>query len=145
MTATTERTSPPGATAPARHLSNPAFQAYLLLRVGFVVAPILFGIDKFADFMVEWETYLAPWIEGIAPVDGAAFMTGVGVIEILAGVLVAVAPRIGAPVVAAWLLLIVVNLVTYDPPTYYDIALRDIGLMLGALTLTRLAFAFARR
>lgn len=121
-----------------------ATQAYLMLRTLFTVAPILFGVDKFFDFMVEWTTYLAPWIEGLAPVDAQTFMYGVGVVEIIGGLLVAIAPRIGAPVVALWLLLIVVNLVTYDPPQYYDIALRDLGLMLGALTLTRLAWGLAR-
>lgn len=127
-----------------RKARTAATQAYLLLRTTFTVAPILFGVDKFFDFMVEWTTYLAPWIESLAPVDAQTFMYGVGVVEILGGLLVAVAPRIGAPIVALWLLLIIGNLVTYDPPQYYDIALRDLGLMLGALTLTRLAWGLAR-
>jgi hypothetical protein len=122
-------------------LSNPVYQAFTLLRVGFTVAPILFGLDKFFNWMVDWPDYLAPWVNDIVPGSGQDFMYVVGVIEIAAGILVAVAPRIGAYVVAAWLAGIIVNLLTVDPPTYYDIALRDFGLMLGALTLARLASA----
>ena len=122
-------------------LGNPVFQAYMLLRVGFTVAPILFGLDKFFNWTVDWPDYLAPWVNDIVPGSGQDFMYVVGVIEIVAGILVAVAPRIGAYVVAAWLAGIILNLLTADPPTYYDIALRDFGLMLGALTLGRLAGA----
>ena len=123
-------------------LAEPAYQAYMLLRVGFTVAPILFGLDKFFNWMVDWPDYLAPWVNDIVPGSGQDFMYFVGVVEIAAGILVAVAPRIGAYVVAAWLAGIIVNLLTADPPTYYDIALRDFGLLLGALTLGRLAGAF---
>ena len=122
-----------------------AFQAYWLLRIGFTVAPILFGIDKFFNWTVHWPDYLAGWINNIAPGSAQDFMYFVGVVEIVAGLAVAVAPVIGAPLVAAWLAGIIVNLLTNNPPEYYDIALRDFGLMLGALTLTRLAWAFARR
>ena len=122
-------------------LSNPVYQAYMLLRVGFTVAPILFGLDKFFNWTVDWPDYLAPWVNDIVPGSGQDFMYAVGVIEIAAGILVAVAPRIGAYVVAAWLAGIILNLLTADPPTYYDIALRDFGLMLAALTLGRLAGA----
>ena len=122
-------------------LSEPAYQAYLLLRVGFTVAPILFGLDKFFNWTVHWPDYLAPWVNDIVPGSAQDFMYFVGVVEIAAGILVALAPRIGAYVVAAWLAGIVVNLLTADPPTYYDIALRDFGLLLGALTLGRLAAA----
>jgi uncharacterized membrane protein YphA (DoxX/SURF4 family) len=122
-------------------LGNPVYQAYLLLRAAFTAAPILFGLDKFFNWMVDWPDYLAPWVNDIVPGSGQDFMYFVGVVEIAAGVLVAVAPRIGAYVVAAWLAGIIVNLLTVDPPTYYDIALRDFGLMLGALTLGRLAGA----
>ena len=121
-----------------------AFQAYWLLRIGFTVAPILFGIDKFFNWTVHWPDYLAGWINNIAPGSGQDFMYFVGVVEIVAGLVVAVAPVIGAPLVAAWLAGIIINLLTNNPPEYYDIALRDFGLMLGALTLTRLAWAFAR-
>ena len=123
-------------------LGNPAYQAFMLLRVGFTVAPILFGLDKFFNWMVDWPDYLAPWVNDIVPGSGQDFMYFVGVVEIAAGILVAVAPRLGAYVVAAWLAGIIVNLLTADPPTYYDIALRDFGLFLGALTLGRLAGAF---
>ncbi|HEU4450627.1 MAG TPA: DoxX family membrane protein [Gaiellaceae bacterium] len=122
--------------------ANPAFQAYLLLRAAFTAAPILFGLDKFFNWTVEWPDYLAPWVNDIVPGSGQDFMYAVGVVEIAAGLLVALAPRLGAYVVAAWLAGIVVNLLTVDPPTYYDIALRDFGLLLGALTLGRLAQAF---
>jgi uncharacterized membrane protein YphA (DoxX/SURF4 family) len=132
MTTMTER---------GRH-RNPAYQAYLLLRVGFTVAPILFGLDKFFNWAVDWTNYLAPWVNDIVPGSGQDFMYFVGAVEIAAGILVAVAPRLGAYVVAAWLAGIVVNLLTVDPPTYYDIALRDFALLLAALTLGRLAQAF---
>lgn len=121
-----------------------ARQAFLLLRVGFTVAPILFGIDKFFNWTVHWPDYLAGWINNIAPGSGQDFMYFVGAVEIAAGLTVAAAPLIGAPLVAAWLAGIIVNLLTKNPPEYYDIALRDFGLMLGALTLARLAFAFRR-
>jgi uncharacterized membrane protein YphA (DoxX/SURF4 family) len=127
-----------------RRFGNPAFEAYLLLRAAFTVAPILFGLDKFFNWMVDWPDYLAPWVNDIVPGSGQDFMYFVGVVEIAAGILVAVAPRLGAYVVAAWLAGIIVNLLTVDPPTYYDIALRDFGLMLAALTLGRLAPAFEK-
>ena len=120
--------------------SDSAYQGYLILRVGFAVAPILFGLDKFANLLVDWEQYLAPWIIGLLPVDASDAMRVVGVVEILAGVAVAAKPRYGAYVVAAWLGGIIVNLLTY--PGFYDVALRDFGLMLGALALARLAAKF---
>jgi uncharacterized membrane protein YphA (DoxX/SURF4 family) len=119
---------------------DPACQAFWLLRIAFTVAPILFGIDKFANLMVNWEKYLAPWIRDLSPFTASGTMHVVGVIEIVAGLFVAVKPRYGAYVVAAWLAGIVVNLLTYSG--YYDIALRDFGLMLGALTLARLASVY---
>jgi hypothetical protein len=119
-----------------------AYQAFLLLRVGFTAAPILFGLDKFFNWTVHWPDYLAGWINNIAPGSAQDFMYFVGAVEIVAGLAVAVAPVIGGPLVAAWLGGIVINLLTKNPPEYYDIALRDFGLLLGALTLTRLAFAF---
>ena len=132
-------------TALLQRIGAPDRQAFLLLRTGFALAPILFGLDKFFDFMVEWPDYLAPWINDIVPGSGQELMYVVGVVEILAGLLVAVAPRLGAYVVAAWLAGIVINLLTVDPPTYYDIALRDFGLLLAALALGRLAASSARR
>jgi hypothetical protein len=122
-----------------------AFQAFWLLRVGFTVAPILFGVDKFFNWTVHWPDYLAGWVNTIMPGSAQDFMYFVGAVEITAGLIVAVAPIIGAPLVAAWLAGIITNLLTNNPPEYYDIALRDFGLMLAALTLTRLAWAFARR
>ena len=116
-------------------------QAFWLLRIGFTVAPILFGLDKFFNWSVQWPDYLATWINNIAPGSGQDFMYFVGGVEILAGILVLLAPRIGAFVVAAWLGGIIINLLTKNPPEYYDIALRDFGLMLAALTLGRLALA----
>ena len=120
--------------------TDPALQAFTLLRVGFTVAPILFGLDKFANVMVDWSQYLAPLINDIVPGSASDAMYVIGVIEIAAGLLVALRPRIGAYVVAAWLAGIIFNLLTYSG--YYDIALRDFGLLLGALTLGRLAERF---
>ena len=122
-------------------VGDAAHQAFWLLRIGFTVAPILFGVDKFFNWSVHWPDYLAGWINDIVPGSGQDFMYVVGAIEIVAGVLVAVAPRIGAFVVAGWLAGIVINLLTNDAPQYYDIALRDFGLMLAALTLGRLSLA----
>ena len=118
-------------------LRDPSYQAFLLLRTAFTVAPILFGLDKFTNLMTDWPMYLAPWIDGILPGDASTVMYIVGVIEIAAGILVAVAPRIGAYVVALWLAGIIVNLLTL--PGFYDVALRDFGLLVGALALGRLA------
>jgi uncharacterized membrane protein YphA (DoxX/SURF4 family) len=120
-----------------------AHQAFLLLRTIFTVAPILFGLDKFFNVLVDWEQYLAPWIDDIVPGDAGQAMLAVGVIEIVAGVLVALRPAIGGYVVAAWLLGIIVNLVTMGE--YYDIALRDFGLLVAALALARLASSAAGR
>jgi hypothetical protein len=128
------------AAAPSR-VETAAHQAFWLLRAGFTVAPILFGIDKFFNWTVQWPDYLAGWINDIVPGTGQQFMHVVGGVEIAAGLLVAFAPRIGAFVVAAWLGGIIINLLTKDAPEYYDIALRDFGLMLGALTLGRLSLA----
>jgi uncharacterized membrane protein YphA (DoxX/SURF4 family) len=116
---------------------DPAYQAFLLLRIAFTVAPIAFGIDKFFNVLVDWNVYLAPWIDDIVPGSASTAMHLVGVVEIIAGIVVALKPRYGAYLVAAWLGGIIVNLLTYSG--YYDIALRDFGLMLGALTLARLA------
>lgn len=119
---------------------DPRYQAFALLRLAFTVAPIAFGIDKFANVLVDWPVYLAPWINDIAPGTGQEFMYFVGVTEILAGLMVALKPRYGAYVVAAWLGGIILNLLTYSG--FYDIALRDFGLMLAALTLARLATVY---
>jgi uncharacterized membrane protein YphA (DoxX/SURF4 family) len=120
-----------------------AHQAFLLLRTIFTVAPILFGLDKFFNVLVDWEQYLAPWIDDIVPGDAGQAMLAVGVIEIVAGVLVALRPAIGGYVVAAWLLGIIINLVTMGE--YYDVALRDFGLLVAALALARLASSASGR
>ena len=122
--------------------AEPGYQAYTMLRVLFTVAPIAFGLDKFFNVMVDWTQYLAPWINDILPGSARDGMYIVGVIEIVAGLVVAVKPRFGGPLVAAWLFGIIISLLTYSG--YYDVALRDFGLMLGALTLTRLAWAYDR-
>jgi uncharacterized membrane protein YphA (DoxX/SURF4 family) len=119
---------------------DPRYQAFALMRLAFTVAPITFGLDKFFNLMVDWPTYLAPWINDIAPGTGQEFMYFVGVTEIIAGIAVALKPRYGAYVVAGWLAGIIINLLTYSG--FYDIALRDFGLMLAALTLARLATVY---
>ena len=122
-------------------IRNPAHQAFALLWVGFVLAPIMFGLDKFFDWSVNWDRYLAPWINNLVPGTAHQFMYVVGAIEIVAGLMVLLAPQIAGYVVAAWLGGIIVNLLTANVPQFYDIALRDLGLMLGALALARLATA----
>ncbi|GAY09849.1 DoxX family membrane protein [Pseudonocardia sp. N23] len=124
-------------------LADPTHLAFLLLRTVFAVAPVLFGLDKFTNLLTDWPHYLAPWIDGILPGDAQQAMYAVGVVEIVAGILVATAPRIGAWVVAAWLLGIIVNLLTL--PGYFDVALRDFGLLVGALALGLLARAEVAR
>jgi hypothetical protein len=119
---------------------EPGYQAYLMLRLAFTVAPIAFGLDKFFNVLTNWPHYLAPWINNIMPGSGQDFMYFVGAVEIIAGLVVLVRPKFGAPLVAAWLGGIVFNLLTYSG--FYDVALRDFGLMLGALTLARLAWHY---
>ena len=130
------------ASARDRMRTDPAYQGFLLLRLGFTVAPIVFGLDKFTNVLVDWTQYLAPWINDIIPGSASDAMYLVGVVEIVAGIAVGLRPRYGAYLVAAWLAGIIVNLLTYSG--YYDIALRDFGLMLGALTLARLASVYDR-
>jgi uncharacterized membrane protein YphA (DoxX/SURF4 family) len=117
-------------------------QAFLLLRTVFTVAPVLFGLDKFTNVLTDWTSYLAPVVPSVVPLPGQTIMYAVGVIEILAGLLVAFRPRIGSLVVAAWLLGIIVNLLILG--NFYDVALRDFGLLVGALALNRLATAAKR-
>jgi len=115
-----------------------AERAFLLLRTVFTVAPIAFGLDKFAEVLTDWEQYLAPWINDLVPGNAHQAMLAVGVIEVVAGIAVAVAPRYGALLVAAWLAGIIVNLLTLGQ--FYDVALRDFGLLVGALALASLAW-----
>jgi hypothetical protein len=127
-------TTPPR--AESRSLADPGYQAYAILRAAFTVAPILFGLDKFLDIMVTWDKYLAPWIVRIVG-NAHQFMYVIGAVEIVAGIIVAVKPRWGAYIVALWLLGIIFNLLTYSG--FYDVALRDFGLLLAALALGRLS------
>ena len=115
-----------------------ADRAFFLLRTVFIIAPIAFGLDKFVEVLTEWDGYLAPWINDIVPGDAHGAMLIVGVIEIVAGLVVAIAPRYGALLVAAWLAGIIINLVTMGE--FYDVALRDFGLLVGAVALAALAF-----
>jgi uncharacterized membrane protein HdeD (DUF308 family) len=120
--------------------TRPAYQSYLLLLTGFAALPIIAGVDKFFHLLVNWDQYLAPLATRILPVSGHTFMLAVGVIEIAAGLLVAFRPRIGAYVVALWLWGIIANLLLV--PGFYDIAVRDFGLSVGALALARLSREF---
>jgi hypothetical protein len=136
-------------TSPSRHVSlssDPAYQAYQILHAGFVVAPVIAGADKFFHLLVNWDNYLAPVVNRVLGGHGHAFMLVVGVIEIIAGIGVALRPRIFSYVVAAWLLGIIGNLLLFPPShpfPHYDVALRDFGLLLGALALGRLSGRFA--
>ena len=123
-----------------RARSDPAYAAFLVLRIGFTVLPIVFGLDKFTNVLTNWEAYLAPWIVDISPISAHQVMLVVGVIEIVAGVAVAIKPRYAAYIVAAWLAGIIINLLSY--PGFYDVALRDVGLLLAALTLGGLASVY---
>lgn len=126
------------ATTPSLIGQTGAERAFFLLRTVFVIAPIAFSLDKFAGVLTDWEQYLAPWINDLVPGSAHDAMLMVGVIEIVAGLVVAVVPRYGALLVAAWLGGIIVNLVSMGE--YYDVALRDFGLLVGALALAALAF-----
>lgn len=135
-------TRPPSAPELGRDkLRDPAYQAFWLLRVGFTVAPILFGLDKYSHVLVNWDRYLAPAIVRQTPWTAHQIMYAVGAIEIIAGLLVAIRPRLGGYVVAAWLAGIIVNLLLI--PGFYDVALRDFGLFIAAVALARLGSAFA--
>ncbi len=123
--------------------TDPTYQAFWLLRIGFTVAPILFGLDKFTELLTDWDRYLAPGIDDLVPGTAHQAMLAVGVIEIVAGIAVALMPRFGGYLVAAWLGGIILNLLILGD--FYDVALRDFGLLLGALTLARLATAFPSR
>ena len=129
------------ATTAVARISTPAYQAYLILHIGFVVAPAIAGLDKFFHLFVNWDMYLAPVIARVSPIGGHGLMLVVGVVEIIAAILVALKPRIGAYVVVLWLWGIILNLLLI--PGYFDVALRDFGLSLGALALARLSQEFS--
>jgi hypothetical protein len=133
---------PEVATRPAS-LQDPAYQAFWLLRIGFIIAPILFGVDKFFHVLVNWDRYLAPEFADLFHLQAHTLMYAVGAIEIVAGLVVAIRPRFGGYLVAAWLAGIIINLLLMAD--YYDVALRDFGLLLAALTLARLAAVFPAR
>ncbi|WP_324642487.1 hypothetical protein [Pseudarthrobacter sp. LT1] len=120
----------------------PARQAFLLLRTVFTVAPILFGLDKFTNILTHWTVYLAPQATAVVPLPAQTFMYIVGVVEIIAGVAVAVRPKYGSLIVAAWLAGIIINLLLLG--SFYDVALRDFGLLVGALALNRLSMGTSR-
>jgi hypothetical protein len=120
--------------------SNPAYQGYQILHAAFVLLPALAGLDKFFHYLADWDQYLAPQIEKVLPMSAHAFMVTTGIVEVLAAVVVAIKPRIGAWMVSAWLLGIIVNLLLAQG--YYDIVLRDVGLLLGSVALARLATVF---
>src|SRR6266851_9824492 len=119
---------------------SPSYQAYLILYFAFVVAPIVAGTDKFFHFLVNWDQYVSPLVPKLLHIAPHTFMLGVGVVEVVAGLLVAFMPVIGAPIVGLWLCGIIVNLLSI--PGYFDVALRDLGLALGAFALARLAQEF---
>lgn len=121
--------------------ATPGYQAYLILRTAFTVAPIVAGLDKFFNLLVNWEQYLPSFVTNLTGGHGHELMIAVGIIEIIAGIGVFIKPKIFAYVVSAWLLLIIVNLLMI--PGYYDVALRDFGLALGALALARLSGQFS--
>ena len=122
---------------------SPSGQAYQILHLGFTVAPIVAGLDKFFPLLTDWNQYLAPVVARLLPVSAGTFMAVVGVVEIAAGLLVLLKPRIGGYVVAAWLWGIILNLLLI--PGYYDVALRDFGLALGAFSLWRLSGQYSAR
>ena len=123
-------------------LASPARQAYEVLHWGFVAAPVLAGLDKFADVLTNWDGYLAPAFARISPLSPHGTMQAVGVVEVVAGLVVALKPKVGGWVVAAWLAGIILDLALLGGA--WDIALRDFGLMLGAIALARLAVAHER-
>ena len=124
----------------AQDKSDPAYQAHKILHVGFTALPIIAGLDKFFHILVNWDMYLAPAIAHLSPISTHSLMMLIGVIEIIAGILVALKPRLGAYVVAGWLFAIIIDLLMVSG--FYDVALRDFGLSLGAIALARLSVEF---
>jgi len=120
-----------------------SYWAYQILHVGFVVAPVLAGLDKFTNLLTSWDMYLAPVLVKILPLPANIFMRAIGVVEITAGIIVAVKPKIGGLIVSAWLVVIIINLLLARG--FYDIALRDLGLALGALSLSLLSREYSRK
>ncbi len=127
----------------ARDTARPSYQAFRILQAGFTAAPILAGLDKFFHLLVNWDKYLPGVVNTMTGGRGHALMSAVGVVEIVAGLGVALKPRVFSYVVAAWLWVIIVNLLLI--PGYFDVALRDFGLSLAALALGRLSAEYGRR
>ncbi|MDJ0317905.1 hypothetical protein [Arthrobacter antibioticus] len=125
-----------------RARSEPAYGAFLLLWVGFIAIPLIMGLDKFFNVLANWESYLAPWIANISPLSAQGTMMAIGVVEIIAAISVALRPRYAAYVVALWLAGIIMNLLTYSG--FYDVALRDFGLMVAAIALALLARTYTK-
>jgi hypothetical protein len=119
----------------------PSYQAYLILHVAYVLAPVIAGADKFFHVLTNWDKYLAPMVSNTLGVTAHTFMLGVGGVEIVAGLVVAFAPRVGAWIVALWLCGIIVNLLILG--AYFDVALRDFGLALGAFALARISVDYS--
>ena len=133
----------PTATVPAARWSDPTYQAFRALQVGYVAAPIIAGADKFLGLLTEWTQYLWPGFSDLLGLSPGTFMGIVGVVEIVAGITVALKPRFGGYLVAAWLVGIILNLFLLGD--YFDVALRDLGLAIGAFALARLATAHGSR
>jgi len=140
MASIAQNTSAVGLDSSESMTGNPTYQAYQILHFGFTVAPIIAGLDKFLRLLVNWDQYLPATVNNILGGHGHEFMYAVGVIEVIAGIGVFLKPKIFAYVVSAWLFLIIVNLLLI--PGYFDVALRDLGLALGALALGRLSSTF---
>jgi uncharacterized membrane protein HdeD (DUF308 family) len=129
------------AEATAVRVHSPSYQAYQILHTAFTVAPVIAGADKFFHFLVDWDMYIVPFVPRMFGISAHTFMLGVGIVEIIAGLLVAFAPRVGAWIVGLWLCGIIVNLLLLG--TYFDVALRDLGLALGAFALARLSMDYS--
>ena len=129
------------AEATSVRVSSPSYQAYQILHIAFTVAPIIAGIDKFFHFLVDWDMYLSPIVPRMLGIGGHTFMLAVGAVEVIAGLIVACAPRIGGWIVGLWLCGIIVNLLSM--PAFFDVALRDLGLALGAFALARLSVDYS--
>jgi len=128
--------------SPASAERSPDHLAYQALHIGYTVLPILVGVDKFSQLLVHWDMYLSGFVQKLLPFSAHTFMLAVGVIEVAAGLLVAILPRVGAFVVAGWLGCIILNLLLV--PGFYDIAFRDLGLALGAIVLGLLSRHYGR-
>jgi hypothetical protein len=122
------------------HVTSPSHQAYQLLHVAYTVVPLVAGVDKFFHFLANWDVYLSPIVPRALGITAHGFMLGVGVIEVLVGLVVAAVPRAGGIVLGIWLCAVIANLLTV--PAFFDIALRDGGLALGAFALARLGVDF---